>query len=543
MRVLLFLLVGASLVPHYCGFRIPRYQESNIALTSLAQTRDAGPWFWAPSVGNVACGIQLMGVYSYDKLPHLREGTDRAELTGYSLASGGGELFRDVKCAVRTAWQYADEKFGKDQETASFAVACVVTLDEEIGPMTMRSVHETGKICRVLASSDVHLVLHIHSNATTTTTSAPPSPTLVQFQSRASQPVKKRGHLVESAEFVVCGVQSFRNTLTPYLLPMWAQHYSSLGFRVAIFDRSGLHADVIASGSPSSHSSSPSSFSAGPIDYFPFTMLDQAMGRNASKESQKDFSYKVYYREHLKAAQGIAPKATLEKNTGLLDREKVVTYDHCRLLYAQARGVLFVDTDEFLFCPSVPNSYAAQGDHQLQTLHKLADEGVDEIRLDTYPYDTSSSLPSSDIAALHACLKRAAAASARGVTGAAAAADSKRGPYWRMHQCFSSRSTYPTWMKSADLGRRCPFHYNHWSCDGGKGGGRNLQCRCRVSIAPWMSFTHAAQTQACHLMHYNPQQYAYQTGRNRPRKDKDKLSYDASLKANVSDSPLATIRY
>ena len=170
--VLLCLLVCALLVERtLCGFRLPRYQEANIALTSVAQTRDAGPWFWAPYVGNVACGIQLMGVYSYGKLPHLREGTDRAELTGFSLASGGGELFRDVKCAVRTAWQYADEKFGKDQETASFAVACVVSLDEEIGPLNMRAVHETGKVCRVLASSDVHLVLRIHSNATTTTTS------------------------------------------------------------------------------------------------------------------------------------------------------------------------------------------------------------------------------------------------------------------------------------------------------------------------------------------------------------------------------------
>lgn len=31
----------------------------------------------------------------------------------------------------------------------------------------------------------------------------------------------------------------------------------------------------------------------------------------------------------------------------------------------------------------------------------------------------------------------------------------------------------------------CPFHYNHWSCDGMKGGGRDFtkrRCRCKVAF-------------------------------------------------------------
>ena len=529
--------------------RVESYAETGLALTSVAVTRDAGPWFWAPQVANVACGIQFMGVYNYVALPKLREGSDDVVLTGLHPAKGT-EMFRDVRCSVRTAWQFADEKFGKDHETCSFAVACVVDMEQEIGPINLRAVHESGRVCRVLASEDVHLRLQIRGNVTNpatasskqpvtallfgTASSAKESGLSVQYLSRArppgkSQPPQTSRH--ETSEFVVCGVQSFRNMLSPFVLPMWVHHYTSLGYRVALFDRHGLHSEVLADRGGVGVGAGPG---AGPFDYFPHTMLDLALGRNDSggkTRAASDFSYKVYYKEHLSAAKALAPKVTMERNTGLLDREKVVTYDHCRLLYAKARGVLYVDTDEFLYCPAEKNTYAAQGAAQLGTLHRLADEGVDEIRLDTYPYDTSSALGAgADIAALHKCLQNAA--TSRGGAG----------PYSAHHACFSSRSTYPTWMKSADLGRRCPFHYNHWACDGGKGGGRNTLCRCRVSIGPWMTLAaHTAHTDACHLMHYNPQQFVYQAGRNR-RGARNKTDYDAALRATVPDSKLASIK-
>lgn len=499
---------------------VPSFTEAAISLTTMAITRDSGPWFWAPQVHNVACGIQLIGVYDYLLHTTFKEGTDSAKLSGYKIS--GEEIFSGVKCAVRTAWQFADEKFGKDHQTASFAVACAVDLAEEIGSMKFNVLHETGRICSHLATNDVHLQISLVTNGTS---KGAPLAMTVHYLSEPSKPVKSPSSVHESAEFVVCGVQSYRNNLTPFILPMWVQHYSMLGYRVALFDRYGLHSEIIHEHFPPSLSLNKS----GRVDYYPHTMLDKALGRNFSKGSKKDFAYKVYYKEHLKAAQSINPGATLEKNTGVLDREKVVTYDHCRLLYAKARGILYVDTDEFLYCPSVHNSYAAQSQHQLSTLHKLADTGVDEIRIDTYPYDVSSSLPASSVSYLNDCLKKAASAGTKG-------------GYSPYHTCFSGRSTYPTWMKSADLGRRCPFHYNHWSCDGGKGGGRNPLCRCRVSIGPWMSLKmHERATQQCHLMHYNPQQYVYQIGRNR-RGAKNKTEYDEILRVRAGNNPLSTIK-
>ena len=57
-----------------------------------------------------------------------------------------------------------------------------------------------------------------------------------------------------------------------------------------------------------------------------------------------------------------------------------------------------------------------------------------------------------------------------------------------MLNCWSSFSANDNFPKSADFAGVCPFHYNHWSCDGGKGGGRDLgashipRCRCKVSF-------------------------------------------------------------
>lgn len=316
---------------------------------------------------------------------------------------------------------------------------------------------------------------------------------------------------------------------------MFVHYYASLGYRVALFDRYGLHEDVMEAHFPRRHRDASHS-ALGKLDYFAFTMLDRATHSNATKASV-DQGYKVYYKEHLKTALAIDPSARVERNTGLLDREKVVTYDHCRLLYADAKAVLYVDTDEFLFCPSVQRSYRAQAEHQHAVLQQLHDEGIDEIRLDTYPYDTHGS---ADIPALSACLRRAAAA-----TKATNALQSPHtyDSYAFYHQCFSSRSTFPTWMKSADLGRRCPFHYNHWGCDGGKGGGRQMNCRCRVSIEPWMSLQqHQSSTQQCHLMHLNPQQYQFQVSRNR-RNAANKTQYDSALRAPCPPSPIASLAF
>ena len=77
----------------------------------------------------------------------------------------------------------------------------------------------------------------------------------------------------------------------------------------------------------------------------------------------------------------------------------------------------------------------------------------------------------------------------------------------QMHACFSNSSTVQTWQKSMDLGQRCPFHYNHWSCDGGRAAGRQIFCRCRVGVRSWSRASMSRLGDTCHLLHYYPHAY------------------------------------
>ena len=51
--------------------------------------------------------------------------------------------------------------------------------------------------------------------------------------------------------------------------------------------------------------------------------------------------------------------------------------------------------------------------------------------------------------------------------------------------CFIFSRFFPYFFLYLQAGV-CPFHYNHWSCDGMKGGGRDHEragrCRCKVSF-------------------------------------------------------------
>ena len=130
--------------------------------------------------------------------------------------------------------------------------------------------------------------------------------------------------------------------------------------------------------------------------------------------------------------------------------------------------------------------------------------GIEEIRIDTHPYKAKAP---DTIESVKECLMQGhQEAIANPSTGI-----DVRG-IKRMHSCYTNISTFQTWSKSADLGRRCPFHYNHWSCDGGVMGGRQIFCRCRVGVKQWSQGGHVTRAPAvgegrCHLIHYNSNQY------------------------------------
>jgi len=78
-----------------------------------------------------------------------------------------------------------------------------------------------------------------------------------------------------------------------------------------------------------------------------------------------------------------------------------------------------------------------------------------------------------------------------------------------MFACWSSASSFDNFPKSADFASVCPFHYNHWSCEGGKNGGRDHasrpipRCRCKVSFEMQNGFSFRPFTDKCHLLHFN----------------------------------------
>lgn len=62
----------------------------------------------------------------------------------------------------------------------------------------------------------------------------------------------------------------------------------------------------------------------------------------------------------------------------------------------------------------------------------------------------------------------------------------------------------------------CPFHYNHWSCDGMKGGGRDFtkyRCRCKVGFDMQNGITFHPMLDRCHIMHLNDNKYRFQSNR------------------------------
>ena len=83
-------------------------------------------------------------------------------------------------------------------------------------------------------------------------------------------------------------------------------------------------------------------------------------------------------------------------------------------------------------------------------------------------------------------------------------------------KCWSSASAYDNFPKSGDLAGKCPFHYNHWSCDGMRNGGRDWgsitpRCRCKVAFDMINGFEYKPLLNKCHILHFNDNKYRFGT--------------------------------
>jgi hypothetical protein len=62
------------------------------------------------------------------------------------------------------------------------------------------------------------------------------------------------------------------------------------------------------------------------------------------------------------------------------DADKTKTYDYARLEYTDLHTMLFLDTDEFFFCPQASQNLSAQRHYQMGLHDEFHARGVEEMR-------------------------------------------------------------------------------------------------------------------------------------------------------------------
>ncbi len=191
--------------------------------------------------------------------------------------------------------------------------------------------------------------------------------------------------------------------------------------------------------------------------------------------------------------------------------------------------ILYVDADELLFCPEAKQSVKAQKHHQMQLMHKFSAQGIQELRFSRITY--SARVPDDYKLLLNKenVITRKNSDFLNFTTECMKNAFDKVS-LKNMLQCWSDLSTLDFWYKSADLGGVCPFHYNHFSCDGQRNGGRHavveFRCRCKVGFemtlvgnTPGAPHPDVA-SHKCHLMHFNNDRFEFDSRRSKRKYDK-----------------------
>jgi hypothetical protein len=465
---------------------------------------------------------RLMGNFS-----HACNGNLTATVLGESTVYDG------IECHSRAAWKLADGKYGNDGKTVSVVVGCLArnstnalfckSLESSAMDMklTLRG-QEADRNDTVFERSVVVVDIKAPSLLDRLKESRVSKSSLLDKNYTEPEDISSKFSLIPGRNetklyIAVCAVQTNRNPLSPYQMHMFVAHYLSLGFHVIIYDRFGLHKEFIDEFLPNKR-----------FDYHPYTLLEVAWPASVNRIVSMDFSYKLYY---TKESDSVAQKTPVVQDTLMQDRDKMSTLDHATVEYSvfsDIQGILFVDIDEYLFCPSKAESIAEQVKHISSIIDKLLKHNKEELRVDVHPYAAAKSA-SGSIQDLELCFKN-------GYLKKGA----KSSLYLhQMHTCFSGLSTYQMWPKSLDFKRRCPFHYNHWSCDGGRGGGRQLGCYCRVSFE-WYSKMKSKSTPECHLLHYNHHIFTFQDHRrhhnHHQHSDQAKQSHQVTI-----DSPLAVL--
>jgi hypothetical protein len=297
-------------------------------------------------------------------------------------------------------------------------VYCPLTLDNEIGEYHFRNTLPPGYFCRSLAEhpSEVEVILRSSvfvppedgvllggvdgagnqveevrgkvitapagqrsafiTELTATTALTAVQKSISSSGTDPSNPVNPSSLIITLPRtHAVCTVQTFRNSQSGPMLYLFAAYYLLMGWSVVIFDRFGLHFEYLTS------------LRQHPGFYYhPYTIfqLAQPSKYNSVYASTLKFDLKYYYK--MERNWGYSGKG--QADTADQDQDKTRTYDYARVEYSHMESMLYVDADEFFFCPQsqASGSISSQRKYQQRLMNEFSSLGVEEMRFVRIPY-------------------------------------------------------------------------------------------------------------------------------------------------------------
>lgn len=504
-----------------------------------------------------ACNIQLYGLaYESNLHGYIKGGTGYLQLQ-YHLENGrlvkvgfDTNETKKIHCYYMTSKDFGSE-FLDTPKTLGVIASCPITLDMEIGEFSFRQAMVPGHICRAVSEYETTAELTLRpthfsldpalnqdppaavaSSSTGVASKAgarrrlgrkwtpppelPPPSALATIAGKGLiTPAAIRQHMAIQYQLIhknlslnaVCAVQTFRNPQSGPMLYLFVKFYIDMGWHVIVYDRFGYHLEFLEEllHEPGFH-------------YHPYTIMQLAQPSkyNDTYAAMQGFDMKYFY----KMEKNWGYVAKRQADTADQDQDKTRTYDYCRIEYSHFQVILYIDTDEFFYCPQSAVDSQSQRDYQQALMNRFYHLGVEEMRFVRLPYGGHASQSVLD-------RPNRTDADLANHTNTCMSQSYETRDVLKMFQCWSSASAYDDFPKSADFASKCPFHYNHWSCDGMRGGGRDHtlnRCRCKVSFDMMNGMEFRAIPEKCHLIHLNDNKYRFQSRRMKHAQDHGSLS-------------------
>ena len=437
--------------------------------------------FYAIALESTLAGY-LQGGTGYLTLEFKKEQQSKSLYYGFDKNETG-----KTHCYYMTNKGFGSE-FIDNPKTIGIAIYCPISMDIEVGEHSHRKSMEEGFFCRVLSDYTTLITLKLRPTSfsvpfdyakyiastndelTSEAKSIPATPRILKTKEFYEE---STGHININnyRPHAVCTVQTFRNAQTGPMLYLFVSYYSKLGWKVIVYDRFGYHREFIED-----------LLSLPSFDYHNYTIFQivNPMKYNNDYAAKQGFGYKIFYKMEKNWGYAANNNGTIA-DTADQDSDKVKTYDHCRIEYSTLDTIMYLDTDELFFCPQAGQNIKLQRKYQQKMFTNFITQGIEEMRMIRLPYsglapldfknNNRTEIENNDFTKRTTdCMQ--IAYNHRNITS--------------MLGCWSDASSYDDFAKSADMGGVCPFHYNHWSCDGMRGGGRDAtympRCRCKVGF-------------------------------------------------------------